>query len=501
MSDAADQPRGPESGPLFTTSRHIPSPEDRPEISGYVLRHPIGQGGHATTWIAEQERPIARTVAIKVFRARESGELVLQWFRAERAALARLPAAGFCALYDAGLCSDGRPFIAMEFIDGESLDAWLTRYAGAHADIIELFAKIARSMSEAHRLGIVHLDLKPSNVLVSGWPDGARIPRILDFGLALPTGAASHGAGSAGFTAPEVARREPIDARADIFAFGCMLDAACARIGQGDATGVALKRLAGECMRGDRELRPRSMIDVSARIEAIRRNADVRPTAPHARMFVAGMLACALLAAASAGLLGLERGGMNRGDRAFAEGRFRALDLSQHFNAPRASLRGGAELPSGRARFRDVPFLLGSEGPPEEGSTLCCWSGGMKGAIGPQSLEFSFERVPVRTIHLLAATMWGRAPVELIHVEVETDTGFRRIRTLRTGADIRDYYDGKLDGSGLAREAVRFGRDHQIDVVSIPAGGSLLSGVRIVDEGGIGVCRALVFGCTIEVAE
>lgn len=487
---------------MFSPTTGTAASDEPAEISGYTLRRPLGQGGHATTWIAEQERPIARTVAVKVFRAKESGEVVLQWFRAERAALARLPAAGFCALYDAGLCVDGRPFIAMEWIDGDSLDDWLSEHGRDGMDVAEIFSKIARSMAEAHRLGIVHLDLKPSNVLVSGWPDGARIPRILDFGLALPMGAASHGAGSEGFTAPEATRREPVDARADIFAFGCMLDAACARIDSGDATGAALKRLADECMREDREHRPRSMVEVSTRIESLRVAAKARGTSLRTRLLTAGAIACALLGLATAGILGPARGGSAPLDRTFTDGRFNALDLSKHFNAPRASLRSGTELPFGHTRFHDIPFLLGVEGTAaSDPPALCCWSGGMKGALGPQSLEFSFEPVRVRMIHLLAATMWGRAPVELIHVEIETDAGFRRIRTLRTGSDIRDYYDGKLDGTGLAREAFRFGQDHQVDVVSIPAEGARVSGVRIVDEGGIGVCRALVFGCTIEVAE
>jgi hypothetical protein len=126
-----------------------------PEVPGYVTERCIGEGASASVWLVRQERPFMRTAAMKVYRASSGGGAILGRFRSERDILARLPTTGFCALYDAGLCADGRPFICMEFIDGPNmLEA--CRAPGMYASRIgTLFLALLRTVAHAHSLGLI----------------------------------------------------------------------------------------------------------------------------------------------------------------------------------------------------------------------------------------------------------------------------------------------------------------------------------------------------------
>lgn len=505
----------PPSRTLFQPMRGTDSAELPPQVANHRLIHRLGTGGHATVWLAEQLRPIARSVAVKVFHAAESGEIVLHWFRIEREALARLPAAAFPAIHDAGLCDDGRPFIAMELIEGERLDTWWSAPGRTAPEIAEVFARIARALSEAHRLGLVHLDLKPANILVAGWPDGARTPRILDFGLALPAGDPSHAAGSEGFTAPETTRGAAVAASADLYALGVMLRSACSCAAREAYPTSALRELAERCAACDPSLRPEDMRTVAEQLENLSR-AMVRKPLLTRRRAIATAVGTASSLVAGFALLTDDRSDAAPADRSFRDGPYFALDIAHLYNAPRGALRSGDGIPAGRASFHGVPFLLGptTDDDPAR-AMLCAWSGGMHGAIGQQVLRIgtaaatdasgdtdtgATEPPRILAVHLLLASMWGRGELELITVEVHAAAGVAHRRTLRAGSDIRDYHSGQLSPEARARQALKFGPFEQFDHLRIDFDPVAATEIRIVDDGAVGRSRALVFACTIELA-
>lgn len=196
--------------------------EAAPRIAGYApLRH-LGSGSSATVWLAEQQRPFSRHVALKVFDSPGGSEAILERFRTERDILSRLPREGFRDIYDAGISADGRPYLAMEFVDGEQLLV-ASRAMNDLASVATLFMDIGAIIGQAHALGLVHLDLKPSNVLVVRGTDGRARPRIIDFGLGASEGAHSPGRGSRGFASPEVQRGGLASKASDVYSLAAML--------------------------------------------------------------------------------------------------------------------------------------------------------------------------------------------------------------------------------------------------------------------------------------
>jgi len=127
-------------------------------IGRYKLLQQIGEGGMGSVWMAQQESPVRRRVAIKLVRAGMDSKLVLARFEAERQALAMMEHANIATVFDAGTSDDGRPYFVMELVQGLPI----TKY---------------------YQKGIIHRDLKPSNVMV-GTQDGQPVPKVIDFGLA-----------------------------------------------------------------------------------------------------------------------------------------------------------------------------------------------------------------------------------------------------------------------------------------------------------------------------
>lgn len=193
-----------------------------PEVAGYEASLPVGAGSSATVWIAEQQRPFRRRVALKVFHSTSGSHALLERFRTERDILARLPRDGFCDIYDAGLCADGRPYLAMEFVDGEHLVDAVRKLDGIER-AARLFVEVSQVIAQAHALGLVHLDLKPSNVLVETAASGAPRPRVIDFGLAGHAGDRSAGRGSRGFASPEVQQGAAASPASDVYSIAAML--------------------------------------------------------------------------------------------------------------------------------------------------------------------------------------------------------------------------------------------------------------------------------------
>jgi len=166
----------------------LPQTADAPRpaihVGQYRLMHQIGSGAHGDVWLAEQDEPVRRRVAIKLLRRSLARGLNDGRFRRELAALERLAHPGIARLLDAGVADDGTPYLVVEHVAGEPL----TEFAGCHqldADQrVTLMVAACKAIAHAHRNGIIHRDLKPSNMLASERDDGGFGLSIIDFGIA-----------------------------------------------------------------------------------------------------------------------------------------------------------------------------------------------------------------------------------------------------------------------------------------------------------------------------
>ena len=158
----------------------VESPLGR-RIGPYYDLEEIGRGGMGTVYRARRELcGVLLTVAVKVIRPGLATEDVLRRFESERMLLAGLQHPNIARLVDAGATNDGRPFLVMDYIEGESIDVYCERRNLSVRGRIHLFLGVCAAVEHAHRSHVVHRDLKPSNVLVTD--DGT--PKLLDFGLA-----------------------------------------------------------------------------------------------------------------------------------------------------------------------------------------------------------------------------------------------------------------------------------------------------------------------------
>jgi serine/threonine protein kinase/WD40 repeat protein len=150
-------------------------------VGPFRLRERLGVGGMGEVWLARREfADFEQSVAVKVLRrGLESPDLVRR-FRQERRLLAGLEHAAIPRLVDGGATADGRPYLAMEYVAGEPIDAWVRRRGLSVEALLRLFIQVCAGVEHAHQRGIVHRDLKPTNVLV----DAEGRPKVLDFGIA-----------------------------------------------------------------------------------------------------------------------------------------------------------------------------------------------------------------------------------------------------------------------------------------------------------------------------
>lgn len=194
-------------------------------IGRYRLEERLGEGGMGVVYRAERTDEVRQSVAVKLM-ATVVTAAAQRSFEREAQTLARLEHPAIARLIDAGI-KDNRPWIAIEFVRGERIDDYCAaRSPGARA-IAELLVRIAEAVAAAHRLLVVHSDLKPSNVLVSS--DGS--PKLIDFGIATAlrdSGAeasatvGTRGLFSPGYAAPEQVTGEPITVATDVFGLGAL---------------------------------------------------------------------------------------------------------------------------------------------------------------------------------------------------------------------------------------------------------------------------------------
>jgi hypothetical protein len=205
------------------------APGDR--VDRYELVEPLGRGGAGSVWRARQQTPVVRDVALKLLRRGHDGERATARFLAERQLLARMEHPGVAKVFDAGAMPDGRPWLAMELVDGEPITRHCASAGTPLRARLELFVAVAAAVQHAHGKGVVHRDLKPSNVLVTR-RDGVVRPVVIDFGVAAardeqqPTASAAEELlGTPDYMSPEQAAGDvaAIDVRTDVYALGVLL--------------------------------------------------------------------------------------------------------------------------------------------------------------------------------------------------------------------------------------------------------------------------------------
>lgn len=198
-------------------------------VGGWQIVRALGQGGMGTVYLAERRGDgYVQTGALKLIKRGMDSNEVLARFRQERHILSRLNQPNIARLLDGGIANDGRPFLIMEYVDGESISTWAERTQAGLSARITLFLQICDAVAHAHRHLIVHRDIKPGNVLVD--PDGT--PKLLDFGIAKVVGhseADSRTQTAARFLSPAYAAPEQknpggvISTSTDIYQLGVLL--------------------------------------------------------------------------------------------------------------------------------------------------------------------------------------------------------------------------------------------------------------------------------------
>jgi serine/threonine protein kinase/WD40 repeat protein len=204
-------------------------------IGPYKLMEQIGEGGFGTVWVADQERPVRRRVALKIIKMGMDTKEVMARFEQERQALAMMDHPHIAKVFDAGATQWGRPFFVMELVRGITITEYCDRGHLPIAERLALFVQVCNAVQHAHQKGIIHRDLKPSNILVTV-VDGQALPKVIDFGVAKAT---QHQRltdltiytqfqqmiGTPLYMSPEQAEMSAldVDTRTDIYALGVLL--------------------------------------------------------------------------------------------------------------------------------------------------------------------------------------------------------------------------------------------------------------------------------------
>src|SRR6202162_102683 len=175
---SAPAPNPPVAEPLTE------KPGDR--IGRYKLLQEIGEGGMGSVWMAEQEQPVRRRVALKVVKLGMDTKQVIARFEAERQALALMDHPNIAKVLDAGATDTGRPYFVMELVRGIKITDYCDQNDLSTEERLNLFTQVCQAIQHAHQKRIIHRDIKPSNILVT-LHDGVPVPKVIDFGIAKAT--------------------------------------------------------------------------------------------------------------------------------------------------------------------------------------------------------------------------------------------------------------------------------------------------------------------------
>jgi len=229
-STAAGSPKTLADAPaLFPVTE---KPGDR--IGRYKLREKVGEGGCGVVYVAEQEEPVRRRVALKVIKLGMDAKSVIARFEAERQALAMMDHPNIAKVLDAGATEAGRPYFVMELVRGIKITDYCDRNKLPTRQRLDLFIQVCMAVQHAHQKGIIHRDIKPSNILVT-LHDGVPVPKIIDFGISKATEGRlteltvytelHQFIGTPAYMSPEQAEMSglDIDTRSDIYSLGVLL--------------------------------------------------------------------------------------------------------------------------------------------------------------------------------------------------------------------------------------------------------------------------------------
>ena len=177
-----DATLGPDPADLST--EHI-TPTDllHETIGPYRLLEVLGEGGMGIVYLAEQQEPIRRRVALKIIKLGMDTREVIARFESERQALAMMNHPNIARVLDAGATDSGRPYFVMEHVPGVPITDYCDRHKLTTRRRLDLFRRVCRALHHAHQKGIIHRDIKPSNVLICV-QDGEPVPKVIDFGVA-----------------------------------------------------------------------------------------------------------------------------------------------------------------------------------------------------------------------------------------------------------------------------------------------------------------------------
>jgi len=203
-------------------------------IGNYRLIERIGEGGFGMVFLAEQERPLRRQVAIKIIKLGMDTREVIARFEGERQALAIMEHPNVARVFDAGTTASGRPYFVMELVKGVPITTYCDTHRLAIPERLQLFAQVCDAIQHAHQRGIIHRDIKPSNLLVTEI-GGRPVPKVIDFGIAKATSGRlaerttvtqpRHMIGTPEYMSPEQAGHPSldIDTRTDVYSAGAVL--------------------------------------------------------------------------------------------------------------------------------------------------------------------------------------------------------------------------------------------------------------------------------------
>ena len=212
-------------------ARTLRTPE---RVGPYRILERIGEGGMGVVYLAEQQEPIRRRVALKLIKLGMDTEQVIARFESERQALALMSHPNVARVLEAGATAEGRPFFVMEYVAGIPITDYCDRYHLSLRERLELFLQACEAIQHAHQKGLIHRDIKPSNVLVTTEEDRP-VVKVIDFGVAKATTQrltertlfTRHGilVGTPEYMSPEQAEGGglDVDTRTDVYSLGVLL--------------------------------------------------------------------------------------------------------------------------------------------------------------------------------------------------------------------------------------------------------------------------------------
>jgi WD40 repeat protein/serine/threonine protein kinase len=224
----------PAPGPGGTALLPAGTEQTGDRLGHYKLLQKIGEGGCGTVYMAEQEEPVRRRVALKIIKLGMDTRNVIARFEAERQALAMMDHPNIARVLDAGATETGRPFFVMELVRGIKITDYCDQNNLSTNERMELVIRVCRAIQHAHQKGIIHRDIKPSNILVT-LHDGVPVPKVIDFGIAKATDRRLTDKtlftefqafiGTPAYMSPEQAEMSglDIDTRSDIYSLGVLL--------------------------------------------------------------------------------------------------------------------------------------------------------------------------------------------------------------------------------------------------------------------------------------